>query len=402
MVDTQSMLQEALRLHGAGELDRAEAFYERVLATAPGQPDALHLLGVLCIQRQRFQRAVELIAAAVRASPGNPDYHSNLGVGLRALGREAEAAQAFQQALALNPEHPNASYNLAIAQRSLGRLDEALSAMADAVAREPRSAERRLDLAGLLLEAGRFAEALAACDRCLVLAPRDRLAIGYKAVALSQCQQAPASARLLAMDRVIRPRRLPLPPGWTREADLCADLARYVREHPTLREPVGRATTHGRQTGELLTGRDEMARALETLIDTAVAEYLDALPRDPTHPWLASHPRRWTLTAWGVVLENQGYQAPHAHPAGWASGVFYVALPEGIGTGDGDQAGWIEFGCVPDEFPVTVSPPVMRLAPEEGLMVQFPSYLQHRTIAFQASTPRISIAFDAIPVPDTA
>ena len=27
---------------------------------------------------------------------------------------------------------------------------------------------------------------------------------------------------------------------------LCADLARYVREHPTLHEPATRATTHGR------------------------------------------------------------------------------------------------------------------------------------------------------------
>jgi len=396
------MLSEALRLHGAGELARAEVLYEEVLARAPEQPDALHLLGVLCIQRERFQRAVDLIAAAVRASPDNPDFHSNLGVGLRALGREADAAQAFQRALALNPAHPNASYNLAVALRNLGQLRDAVDSMRDAVAREPGSAERHLDLAGLLMESGRFTEALAACDACLALAPRSRLAIGYKAVALAECQQPDASARLLAMDRVIRVRRLPLPPGWHSEAALCAALARYVCEHPTLHEPATRATTHGRQTGELLTGGGEHALALEYLINTAVTEYLDTLVRDPTHPYLAGHPQRWSLTAWGVVLNDQGHQVPHAHPSGWASGVFYLSLPRTIGSGEGDAAGWIEFGCVPEEFPVTVVPSVRRLAPEEGLMVLFPSYLQHRTIPFRSGEPRISIAFDARPLEDAS
>jgi uncharacterized protein (TIGR02466 family) len=202
------------------------------------------------------------------------------------------------------------------------------------------------------------------------------------------------------MERTISARRLPLPPGWLSEEALCADLARYVREHPTLHEPATRATTHGRQTRELLTGGDDLARALERLIDVAVGEYLDALPRDSTHPYLAGHPRRWSLTAWGVVLNDQGHQVPHAHPSGWASGVFYVSLPPGIGSGDDDQAGWIEFGCVPEEFPVTAPSAVRRLAPEEGLMVLFPSYLQHRTIPFRSREPRISIAFDARPVGD--
>lgn len=395
-MDTQAVLQQAMRHHGAGELARAEALYRQVLAVQPRHPDALHLLGVSAMQRQQFERARQLLAAAVQAGPGNADYHSNLGVALRALGREQEAAGAFQRALALAPEHVNAGYNLAIAQRNLGRLDEAVVSMRAALAREPHSAERHCDLAGLLLESGRFAEALAACEACLAIAPTDVLAMSYKAVALGQCGG--DDAWLWAMDRTVRPRRIPLPDGWGSEDTLCDALARLVLEHPTLSAPQARATTHGRQTGELLMRDTPAALALEELIDQAVADYLRALPLEPGHPWLARRPARWSLTAWGVALDDQGHQVPHAHPSGWVSGVMYVVLPDTIDAADPQRAGWIEFGRAPDEFPLAAPPPVQMLAPERGLMVLFPSYLFHRTIPVRAAGPRISIAFDARPI----
>jgi tetratricopeptide (TPR) repeat protein len=397
-LDIASVLTEARRCHGGGDLARAAALYAQVLAAAPGQPDALHLSGVLALQQQRFLDAERQLAAAVAAQPGNPDFHSNLGVALRALGREADAADAFARALALDPAHANAGYNLAIAQRNLGQLDAAIASMRDAVAREPGSAERHGDLAGLLMEAGRFEEALGACDACLDRAPGNVLAISYKLHALEQCGDRAGAAALKALDRVIRPTSLPLPPGWSDVRALCAELAAYVSGHPSLARPQDRATTHGRQTGRLLTDGDAHARALRWIIDTAVAEYLAALPVDAGHPWLARRPPRWSLSAWGVVLEDQGYQAPHIHPPGWVSGVFYVALPCVIGPDDAGQAGWIEFGRAPEEIPSPRPPEVRTFMPEVGLMVLFPSYLHHRTIPFRAGEPRVSIAFDALPV----
>jgi len=389
-------LQEALRHHGAGDFARAQALYQQVLAVHPQQPDALHLLGVCALQQQQYERAHQLLAAAVRANPGHADYHSNLGVVLRALGREEEAAGAFRRALTLAPEHVNAGYNLAIAQRNLGRLDQAVMSMRAALAREPRSAERHCDLAGLLLESGRFSEALAACDACLAFAPTNALAMSYKSVALGQCGA--DDAWLWAMDRAVRPCRIPVPAGWDGEDALCDALARLVLDHPTLDVPRARATTHGRQTGELLTRDDPRALALEALIHEAVSRYLQQLPVEPDHPWLARRPPRWSLTAWGVVLDDQGHQVPHAHPSGWVSGVLYVVLPGTIDAGDTAHAGWIEFGRPPDEIPLSVQPQVQLLAPERGMMVLFPSYLYHRTIPVRAAGPRISIAFDARPI----
>ena len=99
---------------------------------------------------------------------------------------------------------------------------------------------------------------------------------------------------------------------------------------------------------------------------------------------------------WPTVLGSQGHQASHIHPGGWLSGVYYVRLPAGVG-GD-DQAGWIEFGDPGAEIPHVRAPETRRARPEAGLMLLFPSYLFHRTLPFAANEPRISIAFDVLPM----
>ena len=39
----QALLQQAIGLHQAGQLDQAGPLYQQILALAPRQPDALHL-----------------------------------------------------------------------------------------------------------------------------------------------------------------------------------------------------------------------------------------------------------------------------------------------------------------------------------------------------------------------
>lgn len=49
----------------AGRLDEAERLYTLVLSTHPLQIDALHLLGVVAMQRGRFDEAERLIGRTV-------------------------------------------------------------------------------------------------------------------------------------------------------------------------------------------------------------------------------------------------------------------------------------------------------------------------------------------------
>jgi hypothetical protein len=76
------------------------------------------------------------------------------------------------------------------------------------------------------------------------------------------------------------------------------------------------------------------------------------------------------------------------------SGVYYARVPDFIAGGSGGQAGWIEFGRPPDHFHNETQPETRAFRPEAGLMILFPSYFYHRTIPFEESGIRISIAFD--------
>src|ERR1700722_3848869 len=66
-------LSLALAAHRAGRLDDAAAGYRRILDVDPGQPSALHLLGVLELGAGRARGALVLLRRAEVARPANAD-----------------------------------------------------------------------------------------------------------------------------------------------------------------------------------------------------------------------------------------------------------------------------------------------------------------------------------------
>jgi hypothetical protein len=59
-------------------------------------------------------------------------------------------------------------------------------------------------------------------------------------------------------------------------------------------------------------------------------------------------------------------------------------------------AGALEFGMPPAHLRLRSDPPKRIVAPMPGRLVMFPSHLWHRTLDFDASGRRISLAFDAV------
>ena len=88
-----------MRHHRAGQLQEAEKHYRLALDLEPGQPDALHLLGVLAIQAGRPAAAAELIGKAVQRNASNPAYLANLAVALQQQGKLDDALTSLDQAL---------------------------------------------------------------------------------------------------------------------------------------------------------------------------------------------------------------------------------------------------------------------------------------------------------------
>ena len=88
-------------------------------------------------------------------------------------------------------------------------------------------------------------------------------------------------------------------------------------------------------------------------------------------------------------MSNSGYHTNHIHADGWISSAYYVALPDTIKNGSGQQ-GWLKFG-EPDISLLNISPRRV-IRPEVGKIVLFPSYLFHGTVPFSDTGHRTTVA----------
>ena len=91
MVSLQAQFQRALGLHQQGQLEAAAAIYLELLRVDGANPEVLHMLGVVALQRGDSQRAVDLIGQEIRRRPDEPGAQANLGAALLALNRKEEA-----------------------------------------------------------------------------------------------------------------------------------------------------------------------------------------------------------------------------------------------------------------------------------------------------------------------
>lgn len=167
----QAQLQQAIGLHQHGFLGQAETLYRSILQARPAHPDALHLLGVLCVQGQRHAEGVDLIQRSVAINGHQPGPYSNLGNALTAMGRHEEALSAFNKAIALKPDYPEALSNRGNALLALGRAKEALASYDKALALRPDLPEAWSNRGNALRFLQRHADALASHDKALALRP---------------------------------------------------------------------------------------------------------------------------------------------------------------------------------------------------------------------------------------
>src|SRR5690606_21118709 len=150
------------------------------------------------------------------------------------------------------------------------------------------------------------------------------------------------------------------------------------------RNPLGKSTVGGAQTGELDPAAEPALAALLKLLDrefSGLLRDLEAAGLGADHPALSPRRRHRTLRLWGTVLPEGGRQVPHIHPLAWYSGVYYAELPPGVaGT-----AGALEFFRPPDRWTVSRPPAPMRIEARPGRLVLFPSWYFHSTALFEGA-----------------
>lgn len=374
-------------------LDRNEqalADLDAVLVEVPWQAEARLHRGVLRSDLGRLQDALEDFAHLQREQPQRLEGHFNAGLALTRLDRHEEAIANLERARALAPRSVPVLRGLGNALREGGRAQQGLAVLRECVALGPDDAASHGDLGMCQLAAGQPDEAVRSFRRALALDPRDQTALAGLYLASNEAGALEQARALLDPALIGHGHLSPQDPEGLRAA---------VLAHPQLRwEPTGKTTRKGEQTAFLDLSPGSPFADHGAQVAQAVSRRIQALVDDPalsTHPWMKGRLSRWRLRMWATVLKEGGHQAPHIHPSGWMSGVFY--LDDGDADPEAGQGGTIVFGRGPDELALAAPPLEFRHQPATGELLLFPSYFHHHTLPFAGRGVRISLAFDVVP-----
>jgi predicted TPR repeat methyltransferase len=169
-------LQEAIARHRAGDHAAAEGGYRTHLHQFPGDPSALHFLGLLRNHQGRNSEGIPLMLAALEADPGYVDAWSNLGIAYYEERDLVRSEKCCRKAIELSPGFANAWVNLALTLRAKDSLEEALYALGRALELNPRQRSAALYYGQLLYRLDRLSEALEFYRAWLEHSPDDPIA----------------------------------------------------------------------------------------------------------------------------------------------------------------------------------------------------------------------------------
>jgi protein O-GlcNAc transferase len=163
--------RQGLARHQQGNLVEAERHYDAALKSQPDNFDALHMLGVIALQKGQFEQGVEIITRAVALNDNSPIAFNNLAKGLKDLGRFDEAFVHFERAIALAPAFVDAEFNYGTALHFVNRSEDALVHFEKAIALQPKFVAALNNRGLALAKLKRFTEALASYDKALAIQP---------------------------------------------------------------------------------------------------------------------------------------------------------------------------------------------------------------------------------------
>ena len=420
--DRVALHNRGVELRRLDRLPEALAMFERAAGLGLRAPETTTMRGHVLADLGRFDEAERAYRRAIEAKPDLIEAQVALASLLPQLGRRSEALDGFRAGLAQAPqtgalwvaaleaakgqgdfaqllawaEAAEARFGAdtmvtvfaARALSALGRDDEAYRRLDRALDAEPGYAPAHATMAHVLIRLGEPAQAAQAAMAANRLAPDDQSGWALLAAAWRLIGD-PREEWLCRYDEFVMELAVDLPAGL---------IAALSARHLASAHPADQSLRGGTQTrGQLFESADPSILALAHETKRAIEARIATLRTDSAHPFLARNTGRIAFSAsWSVRLASEGFHVSHMHPAGWLSSALYVALPDEVRAGTGEGA--LTFG-VPDAALGLDLPPRRVVQPREGLLVLFPSYLWHGTTPFVSKTPRMTVAFDALPMP---
>lgn len=382
-----------LRAHllaDVGRVDEAADEYRNIVTQIPGKIEAHEALASLLPQIGRGSEALNAYRAALRARPDSLIlWNSALRAGFE-LKDYVQLAAWGQEAEALIGPWPEVRIARAAALSRLGNHQTAIAILREVIATMPDMIDAHKHLAHCLVAAGEPKDAEAHALRATEIDPLDQAPWALLSV-IWRLLDDPREQWLADYERLVMPIDLDAASGFFDELAVHLGEMHIMREHPAEHSLRGGTQTRG----HLFNRKDPLIERLIAQIRAGVLTRLRQLPDDAAHPFLSRKARDIRFPAsWSVRLRSEGFHIGHIHSAGWISSALYVSLPSEVGQG---EAGALAFG-VPDAALGLDLPPRRIEQPKAGRLVIFPSYMWHGTLPFESEKPRLTVAFDALPV----
>ena len=384
-------------LQAKGRPAEAVESYRRAIQREPLNMEAHLDLNQLLYRLADDENFLRSYDDAAKVHPQMGVLPLNKGYFLLQTGDYEAANEAFARALPLLSGNVSPLDGQGLALARLGRFDEAIHAHEAALKLEPENADVLRNLGETLIRAGDAQRAVAALEKSLTIEPYHQGTLAMWSTALDLTGD-PRGETLGDYEGLVQTFDLDPPDGFSDMESFNHELGAYLaRIHRDKRESITQSLRGGTQTMENLFDRGhDLIERLRARIDEGVTAYISRMKADENHPLLKRRREGFGYSgSWSSRLHDCGFHTNHFHPKGWISSAYYVELPEVVGAGEGQQ-GWIKFG--EPAFEAGLKSPIRRaIQPRAGRLVLFPSYMWHGTIPFHSQTPRLTIAFDAIP-----
>ena len=167
---TETLLKAHRLLH-SGNLAKAELLYKKLAKAHHGNPDVLHLQGLIAIRKGQYESAISTYRNALYIKPNIAPFHYNLAIAHINTGQFDEAVRHLEHTIQIDPTLTQAYCDLCLALTRSGNIESALTIGRKAVELLPDHPASHYNLALALDRWKDFETAFSHYQRAATLAP---------------------------------------------------------------------------------------------------------------------------------------------------------------------------------------------------------------------------------------
>lgn len=169
--DVKTVFKSALAMHQNGRVEQAEGLYTQILEASPNHEEALHLLGVIKLQKKLYQQCIKLITRALEIDPNFGAAYGNLAVCYEEMKRPDKAAENYKKAIGLNPDDASLHLGLGSALMDIRDYKSAAESFSRAIELKPGYAEAYCNLGIIENINENYLSAIEMLDKAISLKP---------------------------------------------------------------------------------------------------------------------------------------------------------------------------------------------------------------------------------------